>query len=158
MLSEGPSAGESNHDDPPKLDTRISAPCRYSGLSGISGWLKSTVVQPASADAPTTAQTNEDRNMPIPFSQGEGDARQTGAASVPRSNGSFLRSGQPGPLVQSQHQVQVLHRRARSPLAEVVQQGDQPDLIPAPIAEYVQTHPVGAVQPLRIDPRHGLGR
>lgn len=49
-----------------------------------------------------------------------------------------------------QHQIQVLHRRPRGTLAQVVKHGGQQHLTVAGVAEHPQLQPVGAVQGLRV--------
>ena len=48
----------------------------------------------------------------------------------------------------AQHLIQVLHRRPRGALAQVVKHGGQQHLTVAGVAEHPQSQPVGAVQGL----------
>ena len=48
----------------------------------------------------------------------------------------------------AQHQIQVLHRRPRGALAQVVKHGGQQHLTVAGVAEHPQSQPVGAVEGL----------
>src|SRR5690606_15759607 len=74
------------------------------------------------------------------------------------ADGSYHRSPErrtglePLALVDAEQQVEILHRRARRALAEVVEQGDEPRLAGRFVGEHEQPHAVGAVQRLGIKP------
>ena len=60
-----------------------------------------------------------------------------------------------GGLVETEHQVEVLHRGARRPLAEIVEERDQTRLARRLRAEDIELHLVGAVQRLRLQAGEG---
>ena len=64
---------------------------------------------------------------------------------------------QPLPLVQTQHQVHVLHRLARRAFAQVVDQRHHHRLALVRVGEHMQAQFVGAIEGLGVEPGHGLG-